>query len=332
MHGLAMPTTNPFNLPVRPNSQHWYQNTPQQPLSRPNEQHGDRGRVRSDRTDQQRPKPTKIFNNTGNMMVRIDNGAQPEFWINGERARIEPSGDITTFSRNGRHTFKPDGTSSKWSKNGDRVDYKPDRSVANVNATESGETVVSLRQKWEGRGALIQKHERRLSDSNKLLAHMWNRLDPKDRVLGAMQADPAVQDYVEKRAESAYSEHPHMQNYFDRLAAFDYLNRDSRGRSSSMAESRDEKRVNSLEATIKIQAALVQEKNEVLAGLQKQLTKYRTRDGTIARLEGHLRQANEKIRQLNVASQNKSPAFSRPSRASRARTTRAPSTAKVCLA
>ncbi|KAG9541726.1 hypothetical protein KCU77_g21760, partial [Aureobasidium melanogenum] len=41
----------------------------------------------------------------------------------------------------------------------------------------------AMHQKWEERGWLIQKHERRLKDSNELLSKMWRRLDPYGRVL-----------------------------------------------------------------------------------------------------------------------------------------------------
>lgn len=170
---------------------------------------------------------------------------------------------------------------------------------------QAQETLASLRHKYNERGLLIQKHERRLKDSNALLEHMWRRLDPDFNVGRALQ-DGDFCDHIAKRAQRAFSDNPHMQDYFDRLAAFDYLYETRHGRPAGdtvEARLRSEKRIGSLAATVKVQTALIQENTDEIKRLEAQLikSKYYKSNATIQRLEMQLSQAKAKITSLNIA-------------------------------
>ncbi|KAI5275440.1 hypothetical protein E4T47_01572 [Aureobasidium subglaciale] len=144
----------------------------------------------------------------------------------------------------------------------------------------SSETVETIHRKWYDRGLLIQKHERRLSDSNNLLSKMWRRLDPYDRVLNLLNNDAVVRRHAEQRADPAYSENPHMQSLFTLLAAYDYVHTIDpdfvlKSSTSTTDAAATEKRINSLAATVKLQSGLLQEKNETIDKLRTQVAAQR---------------------------------------------------------
>jgi DNA repair exonuclease SbcCD ATPase subunit len=190
--------------------------------------------------------------------------------------------------------------------------------VASVSASDPFEAV---HQQWEERGWLIQKHERCLKDSNKLLSKMWRRLDPYGRVLGLLNTNPTVHRHAEQRAEPAFSESHSMQDLFYRLAAYDYLHTIDPGfglpPSTSLADpALTEKRLNSLASTVKIQSGLLQEKNDTIEKLRTQLEHQRRshmqqlsayqkdKDDAIDRLEKQLKKVNVKLSRLHNATKS----------------------------
>jgi flagellar capping protein FliD len=190
--------------------------------------------------------------------------------------------------------------------------------VASVSASDPFEAV---HQQWEERGWLIQKHERRLKDSNKLLSKMWRRLDPYGRVLELLNTNPTVHRHAEQRAEPAFSESHSMQDLFYRLAAYDYLHTIDPGfglpPSTSLADpALTEKRLNSLASTVKIQSGLLQEKNDTIEKLRTQLEHQRRshmqqlsayqkdKDDAIDRLEKQLKKVNVKLSRLHNATKS----------------------------
>jgi hypothetical protein len=190
----------------------------------------------------------------------------------------------------------------------------------------------AVHQKWEERGWLIQKHERRLKDSNKLLSKMWRRLDPYGRVLELLNTNPTVRRHAERRAEPAFSESHSVQELFYQLAAYDYLHAIDPGfnlpTSTSHADpALTEKRLNSLASTVKIQSGLLQEKNDTIEKLRIQLDAQRRsqtqqlsahqkdKDDALDRLEKQLKKANVKISRLHNASQSSKPKLAVKSKA-----------------
>ncbi|THY62035.1 hypothetical protein D6C99_01032 [Aureobasidium pullulans] len=227
----------------------------------------------------------------------------------------------------------------------------PQGTSVSTSVAASNESPEAAYQKWENRGLLIQKHERRLSDSNNLLAKMWRRLDPYGRVGDVLSNNVVVQRHAEQRAEPAYSENPYMQGLFHQLAAYDYINAvDPEFILSPVAPTAaaasdtglTEKRLNSLATTVKMQSGLVQEKNETIEKLRAQLAAQRKvqlqftahqkdKDDTISLLEKQVQKASARISALcNTLSETKpksiaAPRAPRSSRAPRtARTVRAP--------
>jgi hypothetical protein len=172
-------------------------------------------------------------------------------------------------------------------------------------------------QIWEDRGLIIQKLERRQKDCNHLLSKMWRRLDPLNKVSSVLNRSD-VQRQVQRQAERAFSEQQAMQNWFNQLAAYDYLKAPgapapAHGASADPRLS-DEKRINSLATTVKIQSQILQEKNEIIDKLHAQLDVRRAQNfqcttkqelgDIIARLELQLKKANDKISVLcNVPQQ-----------------------------
>ncbi|KAI5194588.1 hypothetical protein E4T39_08603 [Aureobasidium subglaciale] len=145
---------------------------------------------------------------------------------------------------------------------------------------ESSETLESIHRKWYDRGLLIQKHERRLSDSNNLLSKMWRRLDPYDRVLDLLNNNAVVRHHAEQRADPAYSENPYMQSLFTLVAAYDYVHTIDpdfilKSSTSTTDAAVTERRVNSLASTVKLQSGLLQEKNETIDKLRTQVAAQR---------------------------------------------------------
>lgn len=236
----------------------------------------------------------------------------------------------------------------------------PQGTSVSTSVAASNESPEAAYQKWENRGLLIQKHERRLSDSNNLLAKMWRRLDPYGRVGDVLSNNVVVQRHAEQRAEPAYSENPYMQGLFHQLAAYDYINAVdpefilSPAAPTAAAASDPgltEKRLNSLATTVKMQSGLVQEKNETIEKLRAQLAAQRKvqlqftahqkdKDDTISLLEKQVQKASARISTLcNTLSETKpksiaAPRAPRSSRAPRtARTVRAPRapSPKVCV-
>ncbi|KAK6002569.1 hypothetical protein QM012_001319 [Aureobasidium pullulans] len=200
----------------------------------------------------------------------------------------------------------------------------------------------AMQQKWEERGWLIQKHERRLKDSNELLSKMWRRLDPYGRVLELLDNNITVRRHAERHAEPAFSENASMQELFCRLAAYDYLYAiDPDFAMPPPAPQADpavnEKRLNSLASTVKIQSGLLQEKNVAIEKLRSQLetqrqshfqqlsAHHKDKDDALNRLEKQLQKANTKIQRLHSAAQ--APPKPKPvavPRAPRSRPPRAP--------
>ncbi|KAG9564575.1 hypothetical protein KCU79_g4973, partial [Aureobasidium melanogenum] len=185
----------------------------------------------------------------------------------------------------------------------------------------------AMHQKWEERGWLIQKHERRLKDSNELLSKMWRRLDPYGRVLELLDNNITVRRHAERHAEPAFSDNASMQELFYRLAAYDYLYTIDPGFAMPPpAPQADpaliEKRLNSLASTVKIQSGLLQEKNDTIEKLRTQLETQRRshfqqlsahqkdKDDSLNRLEKQLQKANTKISRLHSAAQ--APPKSKP--------------------
>ncbi|CAD0092229.1 unnamed protein product [Aureobasidium vineae] len=208
-----------------------------------------------------------------------------------------------------------------------------------TRATHASDPFETMHQKWEERGWLIQKHERRLKDSNKLLSKMWRRLDPYGRVLELLENNMTVRRHAERRAEPAFSEHHAMQDLFYQLAAYDYVHAiDPSLFMAAPASHTDpaltERRLNSLASTVKIQSGLLQEKNDTTEKLRTQLDTQRRShlqqlsahqkdgDDALDRLEKQLQKANTKISRLM-----NTPPMSKPiaaPRAPRPRPSRAP--------
>ncbi|KAG9689745.1 hypothetical protein KCU95_g13461, partial [Aureobasidium melanogenum] len=189
-----------------------------------------------------------------------------------------------------------------------------------TRAVNTANPFEAMQQKWEERGWLIQKHERRLKDSNELLSKMWRRLDPYGRVLELLDNNTTVRRHAERHAEPAFSENASMQEHFCRLAAYDYLYAiDPSFAMPPPATQADpalnEKRLKSLVSTVKIQSGLLQEKNETIEKLRTQLETQRRshfqqfsayqkdRDDTVDRLEKQLQKANTKYSRLKSAAQ-----------------------------
>jgi DNA-binding protein H-NS len=193
-----------------------------------------------------------------------------------------------------------------------------------MRVASASDQFEAVHQRWEERGWLIQKHERRLKDSNKLLSKMWRRLDPYGRVLELLNTNATVRRHAERRAEPAFSESHSVQELFYQLAAYDYLHAIDPGfnlpTSTSHADpALTEKRLNSLASTVKIQSGLLQEKNDTIEKLRIQLDAQRRsqtqqlsahqkdKDDAIDRLEKQLKKANVKISRLHNASQPSKP-------------------------
>lgn len=189
-----------------------------------------------------------------------------------------------------------------------------------MRGASASDPFEAVHRKWEERGWLIQKHERRLKDSNKLLSKMWRRLDPYGRVSELLNTNPIVRRHAERRAEPAFSENHSMQEIFHQLAAYDHVHAIEPGfvmpPSASHADpALTEKRLNSLASTVKIQSGLLQEKNDTIEKLRTQLETQRRshvqqlsahqkdKDDALDRLEKQLKKANLKISRLHVASQ-----------------------------
>ncbi|KAG9945558.1 hypothetical protein KCU85_g7200, partial [Aureobasidium melanogenum] len=189
-----------------------------------------------------------------------------------------------------------------------------------TRAVNTANPFEAMQQKWEERGWLIQKHERRLKDSNELLSKMWRRLDPYSRVLELLENNTTVRRHAERHAEPAFSENASMQEHFCRLAAYDYLYTIDPGFAMPPPAPQadlalNEKRLNSLASTVKIQSGLLQEKNDTIEKLRTQLETQRRshfqqfsayqkdRDDTIDRLEKQLQKANTKYSRLKNAAQ-----------------------------
>jgi hypothetical protein len=194
------------------------------------------------------------------------------------------------------------------------------KKIAVTSATTS-DSFEAVHQKWEERGWLIQKHERRLKDSNKLLSKMWRRLDPYGRVLELLNTNPTVRRHAEQRAEPAFSESYSLQDLFYQLAAYDYLHAIDPGfdlqPSTSLADpALNEKRLNSLASTVKIQSGLLQEKNDTIEKLRTQLehqhrshmqqlsAHQKDKDDAIDRLEKQLKKVNVKLSRLHNATKS----------------------------
>ncbi|KAI4723033.1 hypothetical protein E4T48_00628 [Aureobasidium sp. EXF-10727] len=205
-----------------------------------------------------------------------------------------------------------------------------------TRASHASDPFETMHKKWEERGWLIQKHERRLKDSNELLSKMWRRLDPYGRVSELLENDMTVRRHAERRAEPAFSEHHAMQHLFYQLAAYDYVHTIDpsfvmAAPSSHADPALTEKRLNSLASTIKIQSGLLQEKNDTIEKLRTQLDTQRRfhsqhfsahqkdRDDALDRLEKQLQKANTKISLLM-----NTPQMSKPIAAPRAPIAKAP--------
>lgn len=190
----------------------------------------------------------------------------------------------------------------------------------NMRVASASDPFEDVQRKWEERGWLIQKHERRLKDSNKLLSKMWRRLDPYGRVFELLNSNPTVRRHAERRAEPAFSENHSMQEIFYQLAAYDYVHAIEPGfampPSTSQADpALNEKRLNSLASTVKIQSGLLQEKNDTIEKLRAQLETQRRshvqqlsahqkdKDDALDRLEKQLKKANLKLSRVHIASQ-----------------------------
>lgn len=189
-----------------------------------------------------------------------------------------------------------------------------------MRGASASDPFEAVHRKWEERGWLIQKHERRLKDSNKLLSKMWRRLDPYGRVFELLNSNPTVRRHAERRAEPAFSENHSMQEIFYQLAAYDYVHAIEPGfampPSTSQADpALNEKRLNSLASTVKIQSGLLQEKNDTIEKLRAQLETQRRshvqqlsahqkdKDDALDRLEKQLKKANLKLSRVHIASQ-----------------------------
>ena len=190
----------------------------------------------------------------------------------------------------------------------------------NMRVASASDPFEDVQRKWEERGWLIQKHERRLKDSNMLLSKMWRRLDPYGRVLELLNTNPTVRRHAERRAEPAYSENHSMQDIFYQLAAYDYLHAIEPGFAIPPSTAHAdpvlaEKRLNSLVSTVKIQSGLLQEKNDTIEKLRSQLETQRRshqqqlsahqkdKDDALDRLEKQLKKANLKLSRLHSAAQ-----------------------------
>lgn len=184
-----------------------------------------------------------------------------------------------------------------------------------TRAVYNSDPFESMHQKWEERGWLIQKHERRLKDSNELLSKMWRRLDPYGRVLELLDSNITVRRHAERHAEPAFSENASMQGLFCQLAAYDYLYTIDPGFAMPPPAPQadpavNEKRINSLASTVKIQSGLLQEKNDTIEKLRTQLETQRRshfqqlsahqkdKDDTMDRLEKQLQKANTRYSRL----------------------------------
>lgn len=189
-----------------------------------------------------------------------------------------------------------------------------------MRAVHTPNPFEAIQQKWEERGWLIQKHERRLKDSNELLFKMWRRLDPYGRVLELVDNNVTVRRHAERHAEPAFSENASMQELFCRLAAYDYLYTIDPGfaippPTPQADPALTEKRLNSLASTVKLQSGLLQEKNDTIEKLRTQLETQRRshfqqlsaqqkdRDDALDRLEKQLQKANTKYSRLKNATQ-----------------------------
>lgn len=189
-----------------------------------------------------------------------------------------------------------------------------------MRVVQTSNPFEAMQQKWEERGRLIQKHERRLKDSNELLSKMWRRLDPYGRVLELVDTNITVRRHAERHAESAFSENTSMQELFCRLAAYDHLYAIDPGFAMPPPVPQadpavNEKRLNSLASTVKLQSGLLQEKNDIIEKLRTQLETQRRshlqqlsalqkdRDDALDRLEKQLQKANTKYSRLKNAAQ-----------------------------
>jgi len=189
-----------------------------------------------------------------------------------------------------------------------------------MRGTSASDPFEAVHRKWEERGLLIQKHERRLRDSNKLLSKMWRRLDPYGRVFELLNNNPTVRRHAERRAEPAFSENHSVQEIFYQLAAYDYVHVIEPGfamppSAPHLDPALTEKRLNSLASTVKIQSGLLQEKNDTIEKLRAQLETQRRshlqqlsahqkdKDDALDRLEKQLKKANLKLSRAHVASQ-----------------------------
>ncbi|KAI4731926.1 hypothetical protein E4T49_00186 [Aureobasidium sp. EXF-10728] len=210
-----------------------------------------------------------------------------------------------------------------------------------TRASHASDPFETMHKKWEERGWLIQKHERRLKDSNELLSKMWRRLDPYGRVSELLENDMTVRRHAERRAEPAFSEHHAMQHLFYQLAAYDYIHTIDpsfvmAAPSSHTDPALTEKRLNSLASTIKIQSGLLQEKNDTIEKLRTQLDTQRRshsqhfsahqkdRDDALDRLEKQLQKANTKISLLMNTPQMSKPITAPRAPGPRPRPSRAP--------
>ena len=189
-----------------------------------------------------------------------------------------------------------------------------------MRGTSASDPFEAVHRKWEERGWLIQKHERRLRDSNKLLSKMWRRLDPYGRVFELLNNNPTVRRHAERRAEPAFSENHSVQEIFYQLAAYDYVHVIEPGfamppSAPHLDPALTEKRLNSLASTVKIQSGLLQEKNDTIEKLRAQLETQRRshlqqlsahqkdKDDALDRLEKQLKKANLKLSRAHIASQ-----------------------------